>query len=75
MPVKPCFMHTVNEKMSKLAKSNAKCEIFARYAEIKIAQTALINNQFLACFTTGAKIKYEILWNKVHFISSNRIRN
>ena len=34
MPVKPCFMHTVNENMSKLGKNNAKCEIFARYAEI-----------------------------------------
>ena len=34
VPVKPYIMHTVNEKMSKLAKNNAKCEIFVRYAEI-----------------------------------------
>ena len=27
-------MYTVNEKMSKLAKNNAKCETFARYAKI-----------------------------------------
>ena len=67
-------MHTVNEKMSKVAKNNAKCEIFARYAEIN-STDSIDKQSILTCFTTRAKIKYEILWSKVHFISPSCMCN
>ena len=64
-------MHT--KKMSKLAKNNAKCEIFARYAEIN--STVSIDKQFFSLFHNTCKIKYDNLWSKVHFISSSYICN
>ena len=57
MPVKPCFMLTVNEKMSKLAKNNAKCEIFARYAEINSTDSTDLKQSILSVFHNTCKNK------------------
>ena len=38
-------MHT-KKKMSKLAESNAKCEIFARYAEINSTDSIDTHSMF-----------------------------
>ena len=56
MPVKLCFMHTISEKMSKLAKNNAKCEIFARYAEIN-STDSIDKQSILSLFHNTCKNK------------------